>query len=309
MKQYIYSSREVGLEAWPSGELRLEGIEITANPDEAGVFVLPGNLSIFKDDLGRLDGLPFISGREDRLVCFDVSDNFTKALCRKWIIIRCDARDWMLKDDPNVIPFAWPVECYLSCVDVPEGGFVYNLSFQGWLSSPARLESSRACRKNPQLKTDVAGYTDFTGYLHDRTTGQWTAEGLRRRAEFRRSMKESRIALCPESIPGVLPYRFFEAMSAGRVPLLVSSDYVLPFADRIPYSEFVIFAERDQAANADHIVLDFVRSHGDDEIVQMGLKARKYWELWLDCRDWPRMMGLAVREKLRELACVSPSYY
>lgn len=298
MRAYVYSPAEAGLSAWPSGELRLEGFEVTTDPDEADVFVVPGNLSLFQAP-GALDRLEFMSRYESRHVLFDVSDNFTKALRRKCIFIQCDKRTWMNFDDPNAIPFPWPVEDMPECVEVPESGFRYDLSFQGWLSSDARSVSAQACKDAPGLNCDIATYSDFCGYLHDRATNQWTAEGLRRRAEFRRSMKESRIALCPESIPGVLPYRFFEAISAGRVPLLVSSDYRLPFECEIPYSEFIIELSREKAAEAGEVALNFVRNRTDDQIINMGLKARFYWLKWLDSSHWPRTMAYAVTDQLK----------
>ncbi len=296
MKQYIYSPREAGLEAWPSGELRLEGIEVTGNPEEADVFVCPGNLSLFQDE-GRLDVLPFMATHEERHVFMDVSDNFTTALRRKCMFIRCDVRSWMLKDDPNSIAFAWPVEDFAECVELPDGGFRFDVSFQGWLSTPARTGSSAACIGNPELQSDIATYPDFCGYIY------YQPEGIRRRAEFRRSMRESRVALCPESIPGVLPYRFFEAMSAGRIPLLVGSDYVLPFADEIPYDDFIIRCPAESAPIADQVALEFIRAHSDTAIIDKGLEARHYWRKYLNREDWPRTMAEAVLKRL-EVTCV-----
>lgn len=297
MKQYIYSAAEAGLAAWPSGELRLEGIEVTGDPGAADVFVCPGNLSLFQAE-GRLDILPFMRTDEARHVFMDVSDNFTQALHRKCMFIRCDIRSWMLKDDPNSIAFAWPVEDFPECVEQAAGGFRFDLSFQGWLWSAARQESVRACQDNPKLTCDIAGYPDFCGYIY------YTDEGIRRRAEFRRSMRESRIALCPESIPGVLPYRFFEAMSAGRIPLLVGSDYVLPFAEEIPYNDFILHCPAESARAADQVAFAFIQSHTDTAIIDKGLEARYYWKKYLNREDWPRTMAEAVRKQLGKLtAC------
>lgn len=169
------------------------------------------------------------------------------------------------------------------------------------MSTDTRRQSSNACKNNPELKCDIEQYEDFTGYLHDRATGLWTTEGERRRSEFRRSMKESRIALCPESIPGHFPYRFFEAMSAGRMPLLVSSDYVFPFEDLIPYSDFCLFCERDNAGKADQVALNWVRTYGDEETLRRGRLARHYWEKYLDSRLWGKIFTFAVIRKMQEL--------
>jgi hypothetical protein len=299
VKAYVYSAVEAGLTAWPSGELRLEGFETTTNPDDADVFVCPGSLSLFQNQgviqTEQLYRLPYLRGKESRNVFFDVSDNFTKPINLPIQFIRCDVRTWMLPTDPNTISVAWPVENYAECVELPEAGFTFDVSFQGWLSTDTRIGSSRSCREHPSLHCDIAEYTDFTGYIY------YEPEGIRRRAEFRRSMRESRVCLCPESIPGVLPYRFFEAMSAGRVPVLVSSDYVLPFADKIPYDNFIIRVERNEAATTGSVVASFLERTNDEELVRMGQLARHSFLEWLNRDDWPRTMAFAVTEKLRTL--------
>lgn len=302
IRQYIYKPSEAGLTDWPPGELRLEGIEITTNSGEADVFVCPGNLRIFETTLGsgildhdKLYRLPYLEGNESRTVFFDVSDNFKTPINLPIIFIRCDVRSWMLPHDPHTLQMAWPVDDFSDCIDLPSGGFRWDVSFQGWLSSDIRIQSSAACRNNSNLKCDIAEYTDFTGYCYH------LPEGIRRRAEFRRSMKESRIALCPESIPGVFPYRFFEAMSAGRVPMLVGSDFVRPFEHLIPYHEFCIFVSRKNAHRADEAARNFLHDHTDEQIIEMGKLARKWWSRMLDARRWPELHAMAVRAKLKTL--------
>ena len=289
MRQYVYTPQECGRSEWPAGTLRLEGIEITDDPLQAEVFVYPGALHEVKDPR-ELDRLPYMAGNEERHVFFHCSDDEV-LYDKKCLFIRCNTRTWMLEKDPNTISWPWPVENFSECLDLPADGFKYDVSFQGWLWSNARKQSVESVQASG-LKCDIAGYPDFCGYIYD------TPEGVRRRAEFRRSMKESRIALCPESIPGVFPYRFFEAMSAGRVPLLVGSDFVLPFADEIPYAEFALFLESDHAKESGELIRAILAKVSDDELIRMGLVARDYWVRFLN-RDWyPATMAYAVRKRL-----------
>ncbi len=298
LRQYIYKPEEAGLREWPSGTLRLEGIEVTENPAEADLFVCPGSLRIFEArngiiDLDKLHRLPYFAGRESRHVFFDVSDNFTMPLGLPIIFIRCDARAWMMSHDPNTIQMAWPVEDYGQCVELPNGGFRFDVGFQGWISSLERRVSVESCQRTDGLKTDIAGYKDFYGYLKDDNPEQH-----RRRDEFIRSMKESRLQLCPESIQGVFPYRYWEALSAGRVPLLIGSDFVFPFADEIDYDRFTVKCARIDAPAAGQIALDFVRGRTDQEIVDMGKLARQAWVKFCDSRNWPQLHAYAVQKKL-----------
>ncbi len=290
MKAYTYRPEEIGLLAWPSGELRLEGSIPVTDPAEADVFIVPGCLRLFNER--GLGILPYFKQYEEKHAILDVSDDWINAIGTKAMILRCNMRSWMWAGDPNSVSLAWPVEDYASdCMELPEGGFKYDVSFQGWLSTDTRRQAAESCMQS-YLKKDIACYSDFCGYIYDKP------EGIRRRAEFRRSMRESRIALCPESIPGVFPYRYFEAMSAGRVPMLVASDYVFPFREDIRYEDFSILVSRADASFAGAIALDFIRTHSDEQLIEVGRMARQAWVQWLNSADWPRLHALAVARKL-----------
>lgn len=290
MRQYIYKPSEAGLSEWPSGQLRLEGIDVTKNPEEADLFVIPGALTQMFPRRSNLEQLPYFKSYEEKHVAFDCSDHeplyHTSAM-----FIRCNTREWYLKTDPNTISWPWPVEDMSECVALPDDGFKWDVSFQGWNWSDVRKASIQSCLAIGGLLCDFATYSDFFGYLKD-----YDPEFHRRRGEFRRSLRESRIALCPESIQGVFPYRFFEAMSAGRVPLLVGSGYVLPFAEEIPYGEFCIFLPAELANTAGRVAASIIENKPD--FVAMGLKARYYYERYLHRDKWAALMTQAVKKKL-----------
>lgn len=288
MKQFVYRPEHANLADWPSGTLRLEGIDVTDDPNAADVFVCPGTIRLFEKssgvlDIDKLNRLPHFKGNESRHAFFDVSDNFTESLRLPIMFIRCDARAWMMPHDVNTIQMAWPVEDYGQCVDLPDGGFKYDIGFQGWVSSLTRRTSIESCQKTEGLMADIAGYKDFYGYLKDSDPEQH-----RRRAEFIRSLKECRLQLCPESIEAVTPYRFWETLSAGRVPLLIGSDFVYPFADEIDYDRFTVKCARIDAPAAGQIALDFVRGRTDQEILDMGKLAREAWVKFCNSRLSPQ---------------------
>ncbi len=302
MKAYTYKAEEIGLAAWPSGQLRLEGSQDSSAAD-ADIFICPGNLSLFEKngtiDRAKIYKLPYFKGNESRHCFLDVSDNFTRPLELPCIFFRCDARTWMLSTDIGTVQMAWPVEDFAECIELPAGGFKYDVGFHGWLSSDARANASQSCLSNTALNCDISRYMDFAGYLSVPTHEKYNPDEFsRRRTEFIRSMRESRVSLCPESIPGVLPYRFFEAMSAGRVPILVGSSYVLPFADEIPYDSFCLFIDRSRASIASHEIEKFLRSITDEGLIEKGQIARHFWEQYLDCRKWEKLMADAVEKKL-----------
>ena len=298
MRQYIYKASECGLTDWPSGTLRLSGIDVTEDPNAADVFVCPGTIRLFEKrsgvlDIEKLNRLPYFKGNESRHAFFDVSDNFTMPIHLPILFIRCDARGWMMQHDVNTIQMAWPVEDLGQCVDLPEGEFKYDIGFHGWVSSLVRRTSMESCLKTEGLKTDIEGHKDFYGYLKDSDPEQH-----RRRGNFLRSLKESRLQLCGESIEGVFPYRFWETLSAGRVPLLIGSDFVFPFADEIDYDRFTVKCPRIEAPAAGQIALDFARGRTDQEILDMGKLARAAWVKFCNSSDWPKLHAYAIQKKL-----------
>ena len=299
LRAYFYAAKEVGMSEWPSGQLRFDNtIHVVKDPEGADIFACPGPLSLFQDP-NKLDLFPHMKDAEQRHVFFDVADRTTMFNGKSCVFIRCNLTTELLQSDPNSISWPWPVEDFSECIEPPEGGFKYDVSFQGWVGSPTRYQSVNACLQNPAITRDIQTYPDFTGYIYE------TPEGIRRRKEFRRSMKESRLALCPESGKGILPYRFYEAMSAGRVPVCVSSDHVFPFEDEIPYDEFVLKIPRDKAHVTGQCIREFLDQHSDDDIIAKGAKARSWWVQRLNREDWPQTMAYAVRKKFKQLGLYS----
>lgn len=300
MKQYIYDSKVVGLAEWPSGTLRLEGVEVTDDPTQADVFTVPGALTSIFPTTKHLYRLPYFYGKEQRHVFFDVSDN-EQLYDVPAIFLRCNVRTWYAQRDPNSVSMAWPVTDFKECVELPAGGFKYDITSHAWDSSETRKRAAESCQNMTELKSDIIRRDHFTGYVGTPGHPMYNqAEFDRRMVDYKRSLKESRIALCGESIPGVFPYRFFEAMSAGRVPFLVSSDYVFPFADEIPYDSFILKCRRDEASKAGEIAKEFLKL-GDDALIEKGRQARYWWEKLLNSADWPKIHAYAVLRKLNQL--------
>ncbi len=290
LKAYTYTPKEAGLEAWPDGVIRLEGTQAVSDAADADVFVYPGPVhNMTSADLRRL---PYFTARPERHVFFHCADSkeHENLYHEPSIFIRCNTRDWTLRGDPNAISWPWPVEDFSQCIDSSEG-FDFDVSFHGWRSSRTREQSLDSIRESG-LVVDLAEHADFFGYM------QHTDLGRSRRAAHLASLKASRLALCPESILGVFPYRFFEAMSAGRVPFLVGSHYILPWADVIPWDSFILTCPREQASEAGHIAMEFLGPKTDAELIEMGLEARRWWESHLHRDKWASLMTLAVERKI-----------
>lgn len=309
MKVFTYNPADVAQVGTADFSLRFSSVEASAidgsilvperlveavrDPESADVIAVPLTLMHFKNR-AAMETLPFFSRWPEKHAFFDCSDYEYTYGGVPSILIRCNLRRWMRDVDKNSISWPWPVDDYAECIAPPEDGIRFQVGFHGWTSSTVRKESSNVVKNSGLLKADVVQYDDFTGYIWD------TPEGLRRRALFRKNLKESLVQLCPESIPGVFPYRFFEAMSSGRVPVLVSTGYVLPFEDRIPYDDFIVRIAADEASRADVIIAEWLSRHSEARVLELGRQARKWWEEWLQRDRWTKLCTIAV-EKLRHL--------
>jgi hypothetical protein len=304
LKAYYYKEQELGFpNGFPSGTLRLNEVEEIQDPSAADIFIIPPSLMHVQDP-NVFKRIPYLLGNEVRHVAFDVSD-YEQTYSLPCLFIRCNVRKWMLEKDPNSISLAWPVDDFgiqspsdgiPESVSIPPRGLEKDLSFHAWLSSDCRKKAAQSCIDKFGLFHDMGLYRDFTGYVY------YKEEGIRRRKEFRRSMQECKTALCPESIPGVFPYRFFEAMSSARVGILFCSGYVLPFEEEIPWDEVCVRFESDQAKDAGTLIHDWIKKMSIEKIIEMGRKAREYWLKFLNREDWNKTtFTYMVTKKLRQL--------
>lgn len=289
MKVYTYKPEETPRSDWPSGLLRFTGAEDVSDPDAADAIVFPPAIYHFTRD--QIRGLRYMKGREAKHVFFQCSDHDT-TYGLPCLFIRCNLKEKHLRDDPRSIPWPWPVEDLGAISAVPEGGWKYDISFHGWNSCHIRKDAVDACSPRLGIRYDVRMYSDFYGYI------ETTPEGRRRRTEFLRSVRESRLVLAPRSIDGVFPYRFWEALSAARVPVLVCSRYNLPWKDKIDWERCTIRIPEERVEETGKIVRAFLDAHNDDVIAAMGAYGRKIWLSWMNPADWPELMTRAVEEAL-----------
>lgn len=298
MKVYAYNLAECRLPYWPDGLMTFPDVEMTENPADADVFISKAPLDFLNQQHINIQNLPHFAGNEARHVFFDVSDGNNEIYDAPCLFMRANLKTSMKERDPNSIAWPWPIDDYADCVDLPEGGFKYDVSFHGLRQHHSRLESTASCEQSG-MTTDMIFHPDFTGtYL---PAGGYTPEGIRRMNGFKNSMRQCRVSLCPENISGDIPYRFYEAMSAGRIPVLVGSDYVLPFADEIAYEAFCIQIPRNEADKAGTIIRDFLHGRSDEEILNRGEHGRIAWRSWLHRDDWPTHMRYTVEKHLEKL--------
>jgi hypothetical protein len=89
-------------------------------------------------------------------------------------------------------------------------------------------------------------------------------------------MDQSMAVLCPRGF-GVQSIRFFETLSAGRIPILISNNYILPLENHIDYPAFVWKIDESKIMQLPKEIAGFFESIRPPDINRLGTKARQTW--------------------------------
>jgi len=155
--------------------------------------------------------------------------------------------------------------------DIHQDKPVYLFSFTGSLTSRVRKKLFALTLK----RTDVLIKKTQTNIFWENffwVTGiKETVENREYLISYAKEILKSKFILCPKG-NGNSSYRFFEVMEAGRVPVLISDNYVLP---DIPYNwdDIVIRIAENNVARTEEII-----SSNEHRFEQMALLNRKVYE-------------------------------
>src|SRR3989344_1726569 len=100
------------------------------------------------------------------------------------------------------------------------------------------------------------------------------------REEYRNNMIESDFILAPKG-DGNYSARFYEALSLGRVPILIDTDCPLPLSKEIDYSKFILKISYKDIGKLDKIVADFYKKLSNEEWINMQKAAKNAFDQYL----------------------------
>jgi hypothetical protein len=164
------------------------------------------------------------------------------------------------------------------------GGFYIKVIDHDWIQPSAIEHESRyvfsfcgAFDTHP-LRRRIGKLGSARGFVRDTSRDEGRGFGKspdtyqRWAAEYFQTIRESMFVLCPR---GVAPssYRIFEAMKAGRVPVIVADAWVPPVGPH--WTEFSL-----QVPEARLEELPQVLERLANRAPEMGLRARQAWERW-----------------------------
>lgn len=100
------------------------------------------------------------------------------------------------------------------------------------------------------------------------------------RKEYVDVLLNSDFALAPKG-DGNFSVRFYEALSLGRIPILIDTDCALPSQDKIDYDLFIVRVSHKQIKNIPQIVSDLFHKMTSSEFIEMQQRARNAYEKYL----------------------------
>jgi len=270
--------------------------EQTRNPSGADFYWLPADAGHWEAYHGGAlaihERLPMLShwrGNEARHVAYFCSDG-ADPVGLPLIMFRQSF--YKNRRDPNVVAWPYAVEDFGNLVTGDFSELPYDVSFVGSrASSKARIASFDSVYNTRELNSFLDDSKMHWGSVEN------TEVGRRRKALFVKSMAESKLVLAARG-GGLSCYRFFEAMSAGRVPVLFADDWQLPHADLIDWPSCIVQIPERDAGMAGPILLDYLAHTTDDELAAMGCRCRQAWCAYLNPVVWPEQMERCVKERL-----------
>ncbi|MCC6176359.1 MAG: exostosin family protein [Chloroflexi bacterium] len=100
------------------------------------------------------------------------------------------------------------------------------------------------------------------------------------RREFIDNMAGSDYIICSRGY-GNYSRRFYESLSAGRIPIFVDTDCGLPFDFALDWKRYTVWVDGKDVDRVDEIVADFHADLSPDDFAEMQLRCRDVWKSML----------------------------
>ena len=266
------------------------GFAAVDSPTEADFIVLPFELGLLVNAVGiplmvrYLRTLPFFAAHAEKHVYFLRHDD-SRPLGVPGVIFRVGANRF--HRDPLTVALPYETEDFGALADADFAALPFDTAFVGYVGlTDLRQKMADSVRAEPSLAAKIVLRRMFFGHVGQNDSPEKQA---RYRAEYRQSLAETRTILCPRG-EGEGSIRFFEAMSAGRVPVLLADEHELPFADQIDYDAFTLRIPQADAARTGEILAAWLKDHPPAELQRMGKLARRAWVEHIDPANLPRQM-------------------
>jgi len=112
--------------------------------------------------------------------------------------------------------------------------------------------------------------------------------------EFAANMRDSDYILCCRGSAN-FSFRLYETLAAGRIPVFINTDCVLPFEDVIDWRSLCVWVEEDDVEAIGKRVAEFHQRLSPDEFEALQRRCRETYENWLTPQGFFRHFARLVR--------------
>lgn len=184
----------------------------------------------------------------------------------------------------NLLPYLW--ECYdkpekpLQKTELPRVGFCGNVN----KNLGKRLSTIKALEQNENIETDFIQRKGFWA-------GKPNDEQLKN--DYINNLINSHFTICNRG-RGNFAIRFYQALSLGRIPVLIDSDMIFPFENIINWDEIIIKAKNETKLSEK--IVNWWKSKNNSEVINAQLKCREIYDSYLTMSAF----SIALEKKLHE---------
>lgn len=232
-----------------------------------------------------LKSLPYYYQFEEKHIFFSFHD-FSDAIRSSSIFFRSSVKRSVATSTTFAFPF-----------DVKDEGTTletieYHSSFVGATSTNIlRKELVEIMNKVDTLKF----FTNTVDTFHENVS-TFEEKQLRNRL-FLDSIHKSLTVCCPKG-NGVQSKRFFEVLSMGRIPILISDDILLPLEEKIDYSKVILRVSEDNISQLENFLAPFFIVNKSQDIIERFQYARFIWIEYLQPNKWGELIEYNLQKCL-----------
>jgi hypothetical protein len=183
------------------------------------------------------------------------------------------------KSNEYLLPYLWGVDDMKGAAPLsplPKMGVQPIVGFCGSiLSHPSRVQSINRLKISPNIRKNFIIKTDYWG-------GNPGADYLIN--EFINNIRKTYFTLSTRGT-GNWSARFYQVMYLGRIPIVVNTDLVMPFEEKINWSDIIVFC------NSENNISDSVQQFWSTcDIVQSQIRCKEIYDSYLSPEAWCRII-------------------
>lgn len=293
--------------------------DLVGNIDEANFILFPYDFFLI-EDRGQQDYLEYyieLSKKHNKkLLIFDLSDFDKREInVPNSYVFRVGGFDFRRKENEFIMPFfvedlsTYTDIKYREKRDIPVVGFCGLAGFENFKRRLKfhiknliiniaiffsrnknllahkngiyfRIKVMKVLNKCERIKTDFIVRKFYSSHI---STIKLPKEEIRR--QYIENLVNSDFALCVRGEANA-SYRFYEALSLGKIPFVITTNSIWPLEGEIDYSKFSVMVDFSDLDKACDTITDFYKNISNEEFIQMQKNARRVFETHLSVKGF-----------------------